>query len=347
MEILHFNFFMTMLNNDQIGICKNIKELNHCNEKEKQDVDAVINFNILFTDKTRQGLHGKTTEFWINYIDMMHLYRNFSQSQRIGDFDLILACIPKLTSYFFAFNHHNYARWMVRYHHNLVKIPSTHPDAFDEFKNGLFFIHHTEKSFSGSPNNHTLEQTRNADAANQKKGITAITNLIGACQRWAESHSLRTVLLIQIFNSLGINKKEDVSRDLKPYKIKSHNDSLNKILSMIYETLNPFDVNVDKSHLFNITTGKFAKEETTPFLLSIYQTGSKMRQNFTEECRKEPTCFEEQINRCKLYTFQTECGRKKVSNKDGKVVAACTIRDIFDNVLRLSLENSIDMAEVL
>ena len=63
MEILHFKIFVTTLRNDQIDICKKIKELNHCNEKEKQDLDAVIKFYILFTDKTRQGLHGKTANF--------------------------------------------------------------------------------------------------------------------------------------------------------------------------------------------------------------------------------------------------------------------------------------------
>ena len=131
---------------------------------------------------------------------------------------------------------------MVCYHYSLVKLPSTHPD--DEFKIGLFSIHHTEKSFSGSPIDLTLEQTINADAANQTKGITAITNSICARQRWAESHSLRTALLTLMFNNLAINKK-DVSRDLKPYKIKSDTKSLNKMLSMIYGTLNPFDVNVD------------------------------------------------------------------------------------------------------
>ena len=39
--------------------------------------------------------------------------------------------------------------------------------------------------------------------------------------------------------------------------------------------------------------------------------------------------------------------RKKISNKDGKVFAACIVRDIFGSVLRLSLENNVDMAEVL
>ena len=116
---------------------------------------------------------------------------------------------------------------------------------------------------------------------------------------------------------------------------------------MTDKTLNRFDVNVDKSHLFYIVTGKSAKEETTTFLLSICQAGSKMRQKFTEERRKEPKRFEERIDRRKLYTFQTECGRKKISNKGGKVVAAFMVRDIFGSVLRLFLENSIDIAEVL
>ena len=71
---------------------------------------------------------------------------------------------PRVDKLFFAL------KWMVRYHHDLVKLPSTLPDVFDEFKNGFFSIHHIEKSFSGSPINLTLEQT-NADAGNQKKGI--------------------------------------------------------------------------------------------------------------------------------------------------------------------------------
>ena len=73
---------------------------------------------------------------------------------------------PRVDKLFFALNHHNYARWMVRYHHNLMKLSSTHPDVLDEFKNGLFSIHRTEKSFSGSPINPTLEQIINADAEN-------------------------------------------------------------------------------------------------------------------------------------------------------------------------------------
>ena len=92
MEILHLNFFVTTLNDDQIDTCKSIKGLNHCNEKEEVDVDTVINLHILFTGKIRQGLHGKTAEFWIYYFDKMQVYHAFSQNQRIDDFGLFLAC---------------------------------------------------------------------------------------------------------------------------------------------------------------------------------------------------------------------------------------------------------------
>ena len=52
MEVLHVKFFMNSLSDDQIAICKNIKEWNQCNEKEKQDVDAVINLYNLFTEQS-------------------------------------------------------------------------------------------------------------------------------------------------------------------------------------------------------------------------------------------------------------------------------------------------------
>ena len=125
-------------------------------------------------------------------------------------------------------------------------------------------------------------------------------------------------LLTQMFNNLGMNKKEDVSKDLRPYKIKNDNECLNKILSMTDETLNPFDVNIDKSHFFNIATRKSAKKETPAFLLSIYQTSFEMRQKFPEECRKEPKHFKEQINCHKLFMFQTECGGKRYQTRMAK-----------------------------
>ena len=40
----------------------------------------------------------------------------------------------------------------------------------------------------------TLEQTANADVASQTTGNASMTNSTSACQRWAESHSLRAII---------------------------------------------------------------------------------------------------------------------------------------------------------
>ena len=44
--------------------------------------------------------------------------------------------------------------------------------------------------------------------------------------------------------------------------------------------------------------------------------------------------------------MQQNLGRKNLK-KDGKVVSACLIRDLFGNILNISLERKIDMEEVL
>ena len=123
---------------------------------------------------------------------MIKLYHEFIRSVRVGDFELYVYCLPKLANIFFAFNHINYARWLTRYHDNLLKLQETHPTVYAEFKDGLFSIKRTNKYFSGIPADHTLEQTINANAACQRLGISAMTNSNSTRQRWAQSHYIRT-----------------------------------------------------------------------------------------------------------------------------------------------------------
>ena len=78
-----------------------------------------------YVNLSESGSHGKTTQFWIGYVQMLHLYYDFTRSIREGDLELYIYCLPFLADYFFVFNHHNYARWLVRYHDNLLKLSET------------------------------------------------------------------------------------------------------------------------------------------------------------------------------------------------------------------------------
>ena len=158
--------------------------------------------------------------FGWDYIQMIRLYHEFTRSLRTGDLELYIQCLPKITNYFFSLNHPNYARWLVRYEDNLLKLKESHPEVYAEFKEGCFSLRRTEKAFYRLPIDLTLEQTINADAACQKKGIAALTNSISARQSWAQSHFLRTTIVSQVFQDLGLSQKEDISQDLNPSRIK-------------------------------------------------------------------------------------------------------------------------------
>ena len=48
-----------------------------------------------------------------------------------------------------------------------------------------------------------------------------------------------------------------------------------------------------------------------------------------------------------MQTFEIALERKKIQRSNGNVVTGCFVRDLFGSILRLSLEEKIDMAEVL
>eukprot|EP00794_Sanderia_malayensis_P015514 gene15514-17096_t len=311
-----------------------------------QEIEDIFQNYLQFTTNTSNGQLGKTAQYWMQYIRMIHDYHTFSGKRRC-DLELFIACLAKLSNYFFAFNQPNYARWTVKYHDNLLKLPESHPEVYEEFQKKWFAVKRTTKSFSRTPIDLTLEQTINADAASQRTGISALTNSISARQRWAESHFLRTTIISAVFEDLGLTKKEDVSNDLKHHNVKKSHENITLVTTAIKETMNPFNLKSNPELLFNIGTGKAASQSTSEYLSNVSAIGERERKKFINECEKDPARFENPIKRVAVSTFATEAGKQRVKGKDGKLVAACLMRDLFGSILHLSLEQNIDMAEVM
>ena len=142
------------------------------------------------------------------------------------------------------------------------------------------------------------------------------------------------------------NKNEDVPQYLRHGFMVKDNTLLHKVTDLLCAMMNPFDP-ADKERLYNIATGKAASADTEKFLLSVNVTGEIAKKSFISECIKRPERFEEKIPKQKMQTFETELGRKKIQRSNGRVVTACFVSDLFGSLLRLSLEEKIDMAEVL
>ena len=153
---------------------------------------------------------------------------------------LTLHGLPRITNYFFTFNHPNYARWLLRYHDNLLKLSELHKDVYYELKKGCFSTKRTKNNFSRLPFDLTLEQTVNRDAASQKTGISYFTNSIFGRRWWAGSHFVRMEALSEVLNKLDMTTKEEVSQDLKPSRIMKNTRDLEKILRSNQGNMNRF-----------------------------------------------------------------------------------------------------------
>ncbi|XP_011858812.1 PREDICTED: uncharacterized protein LOC105556339, partial [Vollenhovia emeryi] len=255
-----------------------------------------------YREQTLNGEHGKTPQFFMIYANLIEYYLLFNASIRTANFELFKHMLPKITNLFFALNQPNYARWLVKYHHNLCKIDDTHPGLRESFKHGSFGVKRTDKPFSRQPIDLTLEQTINADAANKLTGILHFTNSIAARQRWCKSHSIRSSIISHILQKTGLTKNQDITADLEKNRIKKSTAQLNNFFEGIDRNLNPFDENIDKQKLFNISNGQAASSSIAEFLLNIEINGNELREKFISECAEDHNRFEKPIKKNKIAT---------------------------------------------
>ena len=111
MEILHVQDFVDQYDGDRFKTVVS-NEL-HTTHTEKslhkhiadKEFDEVFGQGKQYSKKTSEGVHEKTAQFWSGYIEMLHLFHEFIRSIRLGDLELYIYCLPRITNYFFTFNH--------------------------------------------------------------------------------------------------------------------------------------------------------------------------------------------------------------------------------------------------
>ena len=65
-----------------------------------------------FKEEVRAGRHGKTSQFWVQYMDRVWLLLRFLRATKMNDLDLHITCLQQLCPLFFSMDHHNYARYL-------------------------------------------------------------------------------------------------------------------------------------------------------------------------------------------------------------------------------------------
>ena len=122
---------------------------------------------------------------------MRHCH-GFTWSIRMGDLEIFISSLSKLTNIFFALNRSKFARWLVKYYYSNFEIKWKTSRVYNQFKQGWFAIRRTKNTFPSASIDLTLEQTTNAEEPSQRLRVLFILNPISAKQRWVESHYLFT-----------------------------------------------------------------------------------------------------------------------------------------------------------
>ncbi|XP_032457827.1 uncharacterized protein LOC116417096 isoform X1 [Nasonia vitripennis] len=305
LQVLLFEDFVTK-QNISIEVSVTSKITNATLEKLLEDF-------LDYKKKALNGDFGKTPQYYVNYINFVDYYLMFTRSIRIGDFALFKEVIPKMANLFFMFNQGNYSRWLLKYHDNLLKVEETHPDLGIQFKNGYFGVKRTNKKFSRSPVDLTLEQTVNADAARRLTGVTHFTNSINARQRWSKSHSIRSTLISYTYEEIGLKKAQDITGDVEKHQIKKDSVQLQNFIKLLKQNFNTFNSeSIESNFLYNIATGRAASEEVTNFLLKAEQNGNALREKFISECVESGDRFEATIKQNKILNFANSTAKKKI-----------------------------------
>ena len=108
------------------------KELNLCIEK---NLIPVI-------DKFQEWgcTRSPTFQYWFDFTKAIQVLLRNIRAEREGNWTLHLASSLDMLPYYFATNHHNYARWMTVYLTDMTQLP---PDVEEDFRSGQFAVRRT------------------------------------------------------------------------------------------------------------------------------------------------------------------------------------------------------------
>ena len=76
-------------------------------EQYSEEADDVLVSYDVFYKETVAGKYGETVKYWITYVNIVHMYHNFSRAIRSGEIDMYVTTLTKIANYFFALNHPN------------------------------------------------------------------------------------------------------------------------------------------------------------------------------------------------------------------------------------------------
>ena len=265
----------------------------------------------------------------------------FIRATREGSWDLHLACIRQFLPWMFAYDRHNYSRYLPVYWLQMLKLPKTHPKAHAYLSSGNFGVQRTVQQFSICPVDQTIEQTLNRDTKT-KGGIVGFSIYKSAVQRWILNAHERAAISGLCRKLAGLtNDSQFLSKELGAVRKKRDESDVTKLQNTVKSWCNPFE---SSDQLNSLSSGVVADPSVTNDLLSAKDVGAKAADDFiSERLKSSSKGFYDPISKNGLKTFSV---KSKVSKTDRNAIIKAD-RHLFARLLVIAQSRQLNMRNVL
>ena len=315
--------------------------------KENEAFSAFFARYQQFKQSVRDGHLGKTAQFWLSYMAIVWLILTLIKATKMNDMQLHLASLYSLCPILFAYDHTNYARYLPFYILAILNLNTTQPGAEDLLRNNDISVRRSSVPLSRNAVDITIEQTINRHAESQG-GIIGFSRNYAAYYRWCVTRHYRTKLVeATLFLADIFPDEPSVHKEFQPAQIKSSETATSQMTDAIGNFTDLFSVE-NRNELHCIASGKPAPEDVRQILLQAHERGQSAINEFIQTRLVDKIVpFHDPLKRLKLKTFASVGVVKKVKSTQNKMLQIKAERNIFGQLVVLSVEHNIDLQVTL
>ena len=268
------------------------------------DNDIRLSFEEWRSNKAAASPHFK---FWAITLDVELCILNFVQSLRQGNFKLDVNRLIKIAPWFFALDHHNYARWLPVHIRDMVALQNACPAVAHEFENGHFVVKKSVRAFSKIPLDHAHEQ--NNKSVKGDGGAIGPTENSAKLLRWMVSgpelsRMINEFETSQNFVSVAEDNAEKKHHEDSPAVQCNFIKDVRSVCAELESKGNPFLE--DSKDILNVDTKEIMGNDLVNTVKNVKAIGEQQYQELVENpLEKRTVSLFETIKKNKLALFRT------------------------------------------
>ena len=244
--------------------------------------------------------------YWYTVFNIELTILGFVGSLREGNFPGYKEALTLPLPFFFSSDRTHYSRWLTIHLLDMLNLKDMFPDVHEQFMDGKFVIHKSNRVYSGIAIDQAHEQ--NNAILKGEGGIIGITEDESSLLRWAVAGP-EVCRVIKEYETISITDK---TVNLKhheetPSAQKGFKTDVFSLIHTIEEMGNPF-LEESTTDLLTLDTKDVMDQKVTTMLKNYTSTGKKQCDNFVMELDK----FYSPISRNKFTLFDTSTRKRDV-----------------------------------